>query len=300
MTQPSRTLSQQDERALKALIAWWEEAGIPLDEPIIRPRQAAARPASEVREAAPRVQPGPAGMAAHSRPPVPEAPAPRTATAAAARAAGFGEAGDDGPGAAELAAGADTLDALHQAIARFEGCPLKRTARNTVFARGNPEARIMLVGEAPGREEDEQGKPFVGRAGQLLDRMLAAAGLGPEDVYISNILNWRPPGNRAPTQEEIALCLPFIERHIALKKPDLLILAGGISAQTLLRESAGITRIRGRWTDYAVRDAAGEPTGSTIPALPLFHPAYLLRRPPEKRLAWADLLSLSARIRDLG
>ena len=288
MSNPGATLDPHDEKALKALIAWWEEAGIELDAPIQRPR------------------PAPAAGAAHDRAPPSSTPATvrdtqqaapqRTATAAAARAAGYGQTPDDGPSARELAAGAATLDALQAAIAQFEGCPLKRTARNTVFARGNREARIMVVGEAPGKEEDEQGQPFVGRSGQLLDRMFASIGLGADDLYISNILNWRPPGNRTPTQEEIAMCLPFIERHIALKAPDILVVAGGISAQSLMRTSTGITRLRGQWGEYALRDAAGEPTGRTIPVLPVFHPSYLLRRPPEKRLAWQDMLALEARL----
>ena len=284
MTESAPTLDPTHEKALKALIAWWDEAGIALEEPVVRPRRAA------VRAASPQARPAPAqetGHAAAARP---------AATAAAARAAGYGQAAPDGPSARELAAGAGTLDALEAAIARFEGCPLKRTARNTVFARGNRAARVMLVGEAPGKEEDEQGKPFVGRSGQLLDRMFAAIGLGPDDIYISNILNWRPPGNRNPTQEEIAMCLPFIERHIALKAPDVLVLAGGISAQTLLRERTGITRLRGRWARYALRDAQGEPTDREIPVLPLFHPSYLLRRPPEKRLAWLDMLALEEKL----
>lgn len=154
----------------------------------------------------------------------------------------------------------------------------------------------MVVGEAPGKDEDEQGKPFVGRSGQLLDRMFAAIGLGPDDLYISNILNWRPPGNRTPTQEEITLCLPFIERHIALKAPEILVLAGGISAQSLLRTTTGITRLRGQWGEYALRDATGEATDRTIPVLPVFHPSYLLRRPVEKRKAWQDMLALQDRL----
>lgn len=287
MSNPGATLDPHDEKALKALIAWWEEAGIELEAPIQRPRAApASRPSAA---AAGSSSPSPAR---DTQPPAPQ----RTATAAAARAAGYGQPADDGPSARELAAGAATLDALQAAIAQFEGCPLKRTARNTVFARGNREARIMVVGEAPGKEEDEQGLPFVGRSGQLLDRMFASIGLGPDDLYISNILNWRPPGNRTPTQEEITMCLPFIERHIALKAPDILVVAGGISAQSLMRTSTGITRLRGQWGEYALRDAAGEPTGRTIPVLPVFHPSYLLRRPPEKRLAWQDMLALEGRL----
>lgn len=293
------SLTPNDEKALKALIAWWEEAGIPLDEPVIRPRPGPKRASAAAAQAAPGgvVSGGaPAGRPAGTRQAPPPAEVQRTATAEAARAAGYGQTAHDGPAARDLAAKADTLDALQAAIESFEGCPLKRTARNTVFARGNREARVMLVGEAPGKEEDEQGKPFVGRSGQLLDRIFASIGIGPDDIYISNILNWRPPGNRTPTQEEIAMCLPFIERHIALKAPDILVLAGGISAQSLLRASTGITRLRGQWADYAVRDAAGEPTGKTIPTLPIFHPSYLLRRPPEKRKAWQDMLALEARL----
>lgn len=282
MTEPNPPLTHRDETALKALIAWWEEAGVELDLPVTRPRAAPARPQATAEQIPER------------RAPPPE-PA-RTATAAAARAAGFGGASEEGPGARELAAKAGTLETLRTAIEGFEACPLKRTARNTVFARGNPAARVMIVGEAPGKDEDEQGQPFVGRSGQLLDRMFAAIGLGPDDLYISNILNWRPPGNRAPTQEEIAMCLPFIERHIALKQPAVLVLAGGISAQSLLRSPTGITRLRGHWSDYALRDAAGEPNGQSVPVLPVFHPSYLLRRPAEKRLAWKDMLALQARL----
>lgn len=288
MSDPTAPLDPHDEKALKALIAWWEDAGIALDAPIQRPRSVPANQAG-TRSAQ-------AGRDRRTDEARPAAPPQRTATAAAARAAGYGQPESTGPSARELAAQADTLDALHAAIERFEDCPLKRTARNTVFARGNREARVMVVGEAPGKDEDEQGKPFVGRSGQLLDRMFASIGLGEDDLYISNILNWRPPGNRTPTQEEITMCLPFIERHIALKAPEVLVVAGGISAQSLMRTSTGITRLRGQWGEYALLDAAGEPTGKTIPVLPVFHPSYLLRRPPEKRKAWLDMLALEARL----
>jgi len=287
MSDPIATLDPNDEKALKALIAWWEDAGIELEAPIQRPRSVPANQAPS-RAAPPAASPTTRAPDA--------APPARTATAAAARAAGYGQPENTGPSAGELAAGADTLDALKAAIERFEDCPLKRTARNTVFARGSREARVMVVGEAPGKEEDEQAKPFVGRSGQLLDRMFASIGLGEDDLYISNILNWRPPGNRTPTQEEITMCLPFIERHIALKAPDILVVAGGISAQSLMRTSTGITRLRGQWGEYALRDAAGEPSGKTIPVLPVFHPSYLLRRPPEKRKAWLDMLALETRL----
>lgn len=187
-----------------------------------------------------------------------------------------------------LAEGARDLAALKVALAGFEHCALKRGARSLVFADGVPGARVMLVGEAPGRDEDMQGKPFVGRAGQLLDRMLGAIGLSrTESVYITNVLPWRPPQNREPTPEEIAMLLPFLRRHIALVDPDLLIVMGNTSAQALLGKR-GITRLRGAWAEAEGR-----------PALPMLHPAYLLRNPAAKREAWADLLSLKARLKVL-
>ncbi|WP_421907702.1 uracil-DNA glycosylase [Mameliella sp.] len=188
-----------------------------------------------------------------------------------------------------LAAGAGDLVALQAALSGFDHCPLKRGARNLVFADGVAGARVMLVGEAPGRDEDLQGKPFVGRAGQLLDRMLAAVGLSrAESVYITNVLPWRPPQNRDPKPDEIAMLLPFLHRHIALADPDLLVIMGNTSCQALLGKR-GITRLRGNWTEAAER-----------PALPMLHPAYLLRNPQAKREAWTDLLSLKAKLRALG
>lgn len=273
------SLSRQDEKALKALIDWWAEAGLELDAPITRAKPGRA-PSAPSAQAKPRAIAEP----------------PRAATAAAARAAGFGDHAKAGPGALEAAAKAETLEELEKVIQDFEGCALKRTARNTVFARGNATARIMVVGEAPGRDEDEQGKPFAGRAGQLLDQMFAAIGLSEDDLYISNIVNWRPPGNRNPTQEEIAVCLPLVERHIVLKAPDILIVAGGVSAQSLLRSQTGITRLRGQWADYKLRDASGAETGQSIPCLPIFHPSFLLRQPASKRQAWTDMLALEARL----
>ncbi len=187
-----------------------------------------------------------------------------------------------------LAGGAGDLDALRAALEGFDHCALKRGARNLVFADGVAGARVMLVGEAPGRDEDLQGKPFVGRAGQLLDKMLAAVGLSrAESVYITNVLPWRPPQNRDPKPEEIAMLMPFLERHIALANPDLLVVMGNTSAQALLGKR-GITRLRGNWTEAAGR-----------PALPMLHPAYLLRNPHAKREAWADMLSLKARLKAL-
>jgi DNA polymerase len=182
------------------------------------------------------------------------------------------------------------LAALKAALAGFDGCALRLTATNLVFADGNPAAPLMLIGEAPGREEDLQGLPFVGESGRLLDRMLAAIGLDRSGCYITNILPWRPPGNRNPSSEEVAACLPFLERHIALVRPRLLVLLGGVAAKTLLDRADGITRLRGRWFDYAVEDL-------TMPAMPTYHPAFLLRQPGGKREAWRDFLALSERLR---
>ncbi|SIS58529.1 DNA polymerase [Roseivivax lentus] len=193
--------------------------------------------------------------------------------------------------AREAAAGARDLDALRDAMAAFEHCDLKRGAERLVFADGDPAARLMIVGEAPGRDEDREGRPFVGRAGQLLDRMLAAIGLdrqakGEEGVYITNVLPWRPPQNRDPKPDEIAMLKPFLDRHIALADPDILVVMGNISAQAMLGKR-GITRLRGTWTEALDR-----------PVLPMFHPAYLLRNPAAKREAWADLLDLQAKLKE--
>jgi uracil-DNA glycosylase family 4 len=187
--------------------------------------------------------------------------------------------------AREAAKSAATLDALKAELARFEGCALKTTAMNLVFADGNPNARVMFVGEAPGADEDREGLPFVGRSGKLLDRMLAAVGLDRTQVYIANIVPWRPPGNRTPTPQESAICLPFIKRQIELVNPDFLVCLGKPSMQTLLGIQQGIRSVRGRWYDFD--------TGTrTIKALVTFHPAYLLRSPLEKRHSWRDFLAL--------
>jgi DNA polymerase len=187
--------------------------------------------------------------------------------------------------ARELARGAATLQELESIVAAFEGCALKVSAKSLAFADGNPNGRVMLVGEAPGGEEDRAGKPFVGRAGQLLDRMLGSIGLDRSQVYIANIVPWRPPGNRTPTPQEIAICLPFITRQIELAAPEVLVCLGGPSTQTLLAAKDGILRTRGRWFSYQ----AG---AREIRALACLHPAYLLRQPLQKRLAWRDLLAL--------
>ena len=178
-----------------------------------------------------------------------------------------------------------TLDELRAALDRFEGCALRATATQLVFADGNPQARVMLVGEAPGRDEDIEGLPFVGRSGKLLDRMLAAIGLDRTQVYIANIIPWRPPGNRTPTPQESQICLPFLRKQIELVDPDILVCLGGPSATTLLGIKDGITKTRGRWFKYD--------TGKReIRAMPTFHPAFLLRSPLQKRLAWRDFLAV--------
>ncbi|RMF70876.1 MAG: uracil-DNA glycosylase [Alphaproteobacteria bacterium] len=197
--------------------------------------------------------------------------------------------------AERLAAACDDLDALEAAVRAFEGCALKRTAINTVFADGARDAPIMAIGEAPGAEEDQQGKPFVGASGRLLDRMIAWVGLErARNFYITNVLFWRPPGNRKPTPAETQACLPFVRRHITLKRPRIIITLGGTAAQLLLQRKEGVMRLRGRWFAYE------DPELGSIPLLPLFHPAYLLRQPQAKALFWRDLLVLADRMAELG
>lgn len=191
--------------------------------------------------------------------------------------------------ARSLAKTAMSLEGLRSALESFDGCALKHSARSLVFADGNPKARVMLIGEAPGAEEDRQGLPFVGRSGKLLDKMLAAIGHNRESAYITNILPWRPSGNRNPTTREVELLRPFIERHVELVQPELLMLVGGVSTKSLLQTATGILKLRGSWTQCQIGM-------QTFPALPTFHPAYLLRRPGDKGLAWRDFLSLKQRL----
>ncbi|WP_324752136.1 uracil-DNA glycosylase [Roseovarius sp. Pro17] len=217
-----------------------------------------------------------------------EAPAaaPKAVAPAAQKAVPLHAAPDAEAAARQAAEGANDLDALRAALAAYDHCELKRGARNLVFADGVPGARVMIIGEAPGREEDRAGRPFVGQAGKMLDRMLASIGLSREEnVYITNILPWRPPQNADPKPGEIAMMRPFMQRHVELAAPEMVILVGNISCQAGLGER-GITKLRGKWTE-----AWGKP------ALPMFHPAYLLRTPAAKRAAWADLLAVQARLR---
>jgi len=191
--------------------------------------------------------------------------------------------------AMNLAAAAATLAELKAALEGFNGCALKKTASNTVFADGNPASRIMFIGEAPGRDEDRIGRPFVGRAGKLLDKMMAAIGLDRSNAYITNVLNWRPPDNRDPSPEEAALCLPFLRRHIELVNPGIIILLGAVAARHVLGFSEGIMKLRGRWLEYRAGNAM-------VPVMATLHPAYLLRQPAHKKLAWRDLQAAERKI----
>ncbi len=275
------TRPETDPALLEAL-KWQIEAGAdeaigaePLDR-TAAPARAAATPGLAEASAAPPQPPAAPARAA-------SAPVP-----AAKRPASLASASENQASAQRLAAEARSIDDIRAALEAFEGCPLKATATNLCLFDGNPQAKIMIIGEAPGAQEDRQGKPFVGPAGQLLDRMLAAIGLDRSRVYITNLLYWRPPGNRNPTPGEIAACLPFLERQIEILQPKLLLLVGGMSAKTLLHRSEGILKLRGRWADYH-HPRLGHP----IPALPTLHPAYLLRQPAQKREAWRDLLSFA-------
>lgn len=261
----------QDAAAARALLAFWRAAGVDMDE------------AEAVYAAAPRAALAPG--ASRETPAAAKAPRKRAPTSSAPV--------ED---AKALAAAAGSVSELRAAVESFNGCALKATARTTVFSDGPDDARVLLIGEAPGKEEDEQGKPFVGRSGQLLDRMLAAIGLDRKtNLLISNTIYWRPPGNRDPTQGEIASCLPFAERLVEIVRPEILILAGGSAAQTMLRRAEGVTRMRGRKLAYN-REGLAAPVNTLV----MLHPAYLLRRPNEKRAAWSDLLLLEAWLDQLG
>ena len=262
----------------RALLAWYVAAGV--DEAIGEvPIDRTAVPEPAVPSVAPAVR-----AAGPSEVPRPLPPMPSPAVAAP-RVALAGNADSRA-----LAAACGSVAELEAAVRGFDGCALRATATNTVFADGNPEAAVMLVGEGPGAEEDRLGLPFVGASGKLLDRMLAAIGLDRTRAYITNVVYWRPPGNRTPTPGELALCQPFVERHIALARPKVLIFSGGTAAKTLLGRAEGITRLRGRWYDFRPGDDV------VIPAIATFHPSYLLRTPTAKRDAWRDLLAVKHKL----
>jgi len=257
--------------AAASLVDWWEEAGVEPAAPLPARRRSAP-------ETPTRRQPSAARSAKTDKPARPD---PGAAVADARR----------------LAAEAGDLAALKAAVESFEGCSLKASAQNTVFSRGSLNSGVMIIGEAPGFEEDRSGEPFVGRSGRLLDRMFAAIGLDRADIYVTNILFWRPPGNREPSDADIRSCLAFVERHVALARPRVLVLAGKTAAHTLLKSNDGIMRTRGKWGSYA--PPAGEDgEARAIPALPIFHPAFLLRKPDFKRQTWRDLLSLQKRLEE--
>ena len=260
---------------------WYLEAGV--DECIAEaPQDRFRQPAPTVSAPAPAMT-APTGIA--PAPPIVRAPLPAPAPIAP-------PAADEAVrGAVALAGAANTVEELRAALLAFDGCGLKRTATNLVFIDGNPAASVLFIGEAPGAEEDRQGLPFVGASGRLLDRMLASIGLDRTQVCISNTVFWRPPGNRTPTTVEMAVCMPFLERLIELVDPVLLVTLGGPAAKAVLAESAGVSKLRGRWFSYATPRLS-----HPIPATPMFHPAYLLRTPAQKRDAWRDLLILRRRL----
>ena len=272
-----------------ALLRWYVDQGVDEavgEEPIDR---FAAPPPSTVVAAAPAAAP------ARFRAPTPL----RTAPSSPARAPVPLESPQLVEDARELARSCTTLTELEAAVRAFEGCALKRTAKNTVFADGTPGAPVMIIGEAPGADEDRLGKPFVGVSGQLMDRMMESIGLARSNAdgagfYITNILFWRPPGNRTPTLAEQAMCLAFTRRHIELARPKLLVLAGGVAVKAVLDTTEGITRLRGKWTTLKLDD------GSEVPTMPTFHPAYLLRTPASKRQSWSDLLAVDKKLKELG
>lgn len=265
------TIATSPDRAAESLLAFWAEAGVDamlLDEPVDR-------------IAAGRI--------------VPPRPPERKIAAAPVRTPAASAAPDIASAVAEarrLAEAAPDLEALAAAIAGFEGCPLRfeGAARQSVFSRGRPDAPLMIIGEGPGADEDAQGAPFVGRAGKLLDRMLAAAGL-TDRVFITNTVFWRPPGNRTPTPSEQMICAPFVERAIQLVAPRMLLLLGAASAKSMLKREEGILSLRGRWFEWRSADERLE-----LPAMPTLHPAFLLRQPAAKKKAWSDLLTLIERL----
>ncbi len=259
---------------IRQLLAFYSEAGVDCaldDAPVNRLAEPEPAPVASAPVARDAPSPQPFRAAPAVIPPRGEPPPPPDAAIASAR---------------EAARTAPTLEALRALLETFDGCALKNTATRLVFADGNPQARIMFVGEAPGRDEDIEGLPFVGRSGKLLDRMIGAIGLDRTKVYIANVIPWRPPGNRTPTPQETQICLPFIKRQIELVDPDVLVTLGNPSTQAILGTREGIMRTRGRWLEYD--------TGKrVIRAIATFHPAYLLRSPSYKRLSWQDLRAIA-------
>ncbi|MGD9828619.1 MAG: uracil-DNA glycosylase [Hyphomicrobiaceae bacterium] len=287
------------ETVLAAVLDWYAAVGVDTslgDEPVDWLARGDVAPGDELRRrlAEPATAPAPLSTPSSAPSPAPPRATPpggaddRARPAMQQRAA---LAPDQALMAArETARTAADLAALEAALASFDGCGLKATAKNLCFFRGAAEARLMIVGEAPGRDEDIEGRPFVGRAGQLLDRMLAAIGLAESEVHITNIVYWRPPGNRTPTPQEAEVCRPFLERQIELVKPEVVLLLGGAAAKHMLGVADGIMRLRGSWRTMTLA------SGARLPAMATLHPAYLLRTPVAKRMAWRDLLAVEARL----
>ena len=274
-------LSRQD---AVELLKWYVEMGADEavgDAPVDRyalSTEAAKAPPAPPREA-PRKAALPPRNFAETRAP---APAPDAT----------GSADELAASAQTRAANCATLEELRAALESFDECALKRTAKNLVFSDGNPEGKVMFIGEAPGRDEDLQGKSFVGRSGQLLDRMLAAIGLDRDSVYIANVIYWRPPGNRDPSPVEMAQCRPFIKRQIELADPQIIVPIGAVPARELIGTTSGILRLRGQWKSYKVNDR-------DVPVMPSLHPAYLLRQPAQKKLAWRDMLAIRRKLDEM-
>jgi len=264
--------SLEFEKSLASVLSWWDEAGV--ETPTIAPAKPKKR--APLKHAA-----APAAKSAMARPSKPKMPAPSDDTFAKAAEA--------------MAAKCKTLAELKAAVEGFNAGALSDAARGAVFSRGNPDADIMIIGEAPGMSEDAAGQPFIGPAGQLLDKIFASIGLGEDSLYITNVVNWRAPSSGKPTDSDIALCLPIIRRHIALAKPKLIVIVGGVS-MSALTGLKGITKMRGNWETL---DIDGPDGTESFPALITYHPAYLLRQPHLKRDVWRDMLSLKAKIETL-
>ncbi len=262
-------MQNEHEQIAQSLLAWWDEAGVDIE-----PLPAAAHKPAAKQPSPPISAKPPARQNTNERPP------------------------DRFHLAQKAAANVKTLDELITCIQNFDAGALSDGAHQAVIARGNPAADVMILGEAPGRDEDRAGKPFVGRSGQFLDKMFAAIDMDESNLYISNGVFWRPKGNRTPTPDETKMCLPFVERHIALIAPKILICVGGSSAKTMLDTQTGITRLRGQWGEYTLKNP-DRSDGAVIPLLPMYHPAFVLRKPAAKRECWLDLLSLREKRNDL-
>ena len=303
MGDPCYSGGMQQGLSKRELLQWYVDAGVDEaigEQPVDRFSAVEAAPA----EAEPPETTPPPGLSdASFPPPVPPSPPTRSpsplpppAKSAAAAAAPAPAASNNGAvqDAVTLAKAAKSLDELRATLETFDGCSLKKTATNLVFGDGNPQARVVFIGEAPGAEEDRQGIPFVGPSGKLLDKMLASIGLAREEVFISNTVYWRPPGNRTPTSGETAVCAPFVERLMELIDPEMLVTLGGPAAKAMLAQTESVGRLRGRWFTYAT---PGLPR--PVQATALYHPAYLLRTPAQKRNAWRDMLGIKRKLAEM-